>query len=118
MSLNTGQRSCIVICVRDAEGFNTTAIDEITRLIRASEPSYFQLLNPHSCLAFYLSCEDTVQRVERLIASIESLRSNPDFCNLKIGRAKGKIMAQFSAEGKIESPPWGGVINKAMRQAL
>ncbi|MGA3288150.1 MAG: hypothetical protein ABSD46_12070 [Bacteroidota bacterium] len=112
------KEECYIVCVSNPDGFIETNYFQIRDLFVDAKTDYWEYLNPHTFIAFFLQRKDGHNRVNYLISKIEDLKNNsPIHANIGIGSSVGKLIIPFSLLGKIKGKPIGTEIDNAIKIA-
>lgn len=113
----TIQEDFLIVHISTGQTMNEVNHPIIINLIESSAPSYSQLLNPDSYVAYFRSKRpDSSQRAKRLFSDVQSLILNDEkFIDFKVGMSEGTMVTEIDWKGKVLSPPLGGAGNVAMK---
>jgi len=113
----TVQEDFIIVHISTGLTLNEVSHPIIINLIESSSPSYSQLLNPDSYIAYYRSKRpDSRLLAERLLSGVQNLILNDEkFSDFKVGLSEGTMVTEIDWKGKVLLPPLGGAGNVAIK---
>jgi len=111
------QEDFIIVHISTGLTMNEVSHPIIINLIESSSPSYSQLLNPDSYIAYYRSRKpDSRHHADRLLQGVQNLILNDEkFSDFKVGVSEGLMVTEIDWKGKVLSPPLGGAGNIASK---
>ena len=111
------QEDFIIVHISTGLTMNEAGHPVILNLIESSSPSYRQILNPDTYIAYFRSGKpDSYMRADRLLSEVQRLILNDDkFADFKVGMSEGLMVTEMDWKGKVLSPPLGGAGNVASK---
>jgi hypothetical protein len=111
------QEDFIIVAISTGMTMNEYNNPVMITLIESCSPSYYQMLNPDSYIAYFRSKHsDSRQRAEKLLSSARMLIATDDrFADFKVGINEGTVLSEINWRGKATFPPMGDAVNVAFR---
>jgi hypothetical protein len=107
----------IIVHISTGLMMNEVSHPIIVNLVKSSSPTYWQLLNPDSYIAYFRSRKpDSRPRADLLLSGVQNLILNDDkFADFKVGIGEGPMVTEINWKGKVLCPPLGGAGNIASK---
>lgn len=107
----------IIVAISSGLTMNEHSHQIMTALIDTCSPSYCQMLNPDSYIAYFRSKHSVNrQRADKLLSNVQKMIATDDrFADFTVGMNEGTVVSEINWRGKVTVPPVGDAVNAAYR---
>ncbi|NNN07390.1 MAG: hypothetical protein HKL90_15975 [Elusimicrobia bacterium] len=107
-----------IVALLIPDGIDEDVASLVSAKIDEFDPDYWLLSQPDSYIFFFRENRSGKERAVHGVASLQILKnSSIRLRALRIGQARGPLVADFSWFGRVKSPPFGAAVNEAQKNA-